>query len=97
MLFLSLGETGRITSRHLRVPSWRAVREKGHNEISTDFPFWNDPVLAESERKLTAIMFTDVVGYTALAQRDEHAAMSLLERHDELLRPVIARSVNPST
>jgi TolB-like protein/class 3 adenylate cyclase/Flp pilus assembly protein TadD len=43
------------------------------------------------ERKLAAIMFTDMVGFTALAQRDEALALELLETHRELLRPVFVR------
>ena len=36
-------------------------------------------------------MFTDVVGYTALAQVDERAAMEMLEKHNELLRPLFTK------
>ena len=32
-------------------------------------------------------MFTDLVGYSTLAQRDEKAALALLDRHNQLLRP----------
>ena len=39
------------------------------------------------QRKLAAIMFTDMVGYSALAQRDEGLALELLEEHRALLRP----------
>ena len=39
------------------------------------------------ERKLAAIMFTDMLGYSALAQRDEELALGLLEEHRALLRP----------
>src|ERR1700738_4432144 len=39
------------------------------------------------KRKLAAIMFTDMVGYRALAQRDEGLALELLEEHRTLLRP----------
>jgi TolB-like protein/class 3 adenylate cyclase/Tfp pilus assembly protein PilF len=37
-------------------------------------------------RKLAAIMFTDMVGYSALAQRDEALALELLEEHRGVLR-----------
>src|SRR6266481_6195205 len=39
------------------------------------------------ERKLAAIMFTDMVGYSALAQHNEALALELLEEHPGLLRP----------
>jgi TolB-like protein/class 3 adenylate cyclase/Flp pilus assembly protein TadD len=42
-------------------------------------------------RKLAAIMFTDMVGYRALAQRDEALALELLEEHRQLLRAVFSR------
>src|SRR5689334_19345771 len=43
------------------------------------------------ERKLAAIMFTDMVGYSALAQRDDKLALELLEEHRELLREIFPR------
>jgi adenylate cyclase len=36
-------------------------------------------------------MFTDMVGYSALVQADEAAALSVLDRHNRLLRPLFAR------
>lgn len=43
------------------------------------------------ERKLAAIMFTDMVGYSALAQRDDKVALELLEEHRRLLREIFPR------
>ena len=42
---------------------------------------------SSEQGKLAAIMFTDMVGYTALAQRDEALALELLEEHRAFLRP----------
>jgi adenylate cyclase len=38
------------------------------------------------ERRLAAILFTDVVGYTALMNRDEAAGRRVRARHEELVR-----------
>src|SRR5437879_12213550 len=43
------------------------------------------------QRKLAAIMFTDMVGYSALAQRDDKLALDLLEEHRQLLREIFPR------
>ena len=40
-------------------------------------------------RKLAAIMFTDMVGYSALAQRNEALALELLEEHRRILRALL--------
>jgi TolB-like protein len=36
-------------------------------------------------------MFTDIVGYSAITQRDESLALSLLDEHNKLMREVIAK------
>ena len=43
------------------------------------------------QRKLAAIMFTDMVGYSALSQRDSKLAVELLEEHRELLREIFPK------
>ena len=47
--------------------------------------------LTEGERKLAAIMFTDMVGFTALAQDDEARAMRLLEQQRRAVREVLPK------
>src|ERR1700722_2690000 len=49
------------------------------------------PTGSTEERKLAAIMFTDMVGYSALAQRDDKVALELLEEHRRLLRQIFPR------
>src|ERR1700720_2671643 len=49
------------------------------------------PTESTEERKLAAIMFTDIVGYSALAQRDDKLALELLEEHRRLLREIFPR------
>ena len=43
---------------------------------------------SREQRKLAAIMFTDMVGYSALSQRDGKLALELLEEHRELFRKI---------
>jgi adenylate cyclase len=47
--------------------------------------------MSAGRRRLAAIMFTDMVGYSALAQSDESTALGVLERHNALLRPIFAK------
>ena len=49
------------------------------------------PESETGERRLGAVMFTDVVGYSSLTSADEARALRLLEDHRTALRPVIGR------
>src|SRR5215831_64583 len=40
-------------------------------------------------RQLAAIMFTDIVGYTALMDNDEQKAFELLRKNREIQKPII--------
>ena len=42
-----------------------------------------------SSRQLAAIMFTDIVGYTALMGKDEQQAFDLLDKNRQIQRPII--------
>jgi len=50
-----------------------------------------DPQAAASRRELAAIMFSDIVGYTAIMGRDEQKAIRALAEHRELLRNLLPR------
>jgi len=43
------------------------------------------------ERKLAAIMFTDIAGYTEQMSKDEAVAISLLNKQESVLKPLIAK------
>ncbi|HVP22298.1 MAG TPA: adenylate/guanylate cyclase domain-containing protein [Conexivisphaerales archaeon] len=47
--------------------------------------------MSEGQRRLAAIMFTDMVGYTALGQRDEALSLALVEEQRNLIRPILKR------
>jgi adenylate cyclase len=45
----------------------------------------------QERRGLGAIMFTDVVGYTAITEKDENTALRLLEEHRSLLKGIFPK------
>ncbi len=46
--------------------------------------------MVEGSRRLAAIMFTDIVGYSASVQTNEAAALHRLREQEELVRPLVA-------
>lgn len=47
--------------------------------------------MSGEERRLAALMFTDIVGYSSLTQKNERLALELLEEHRKILRPIVSR------
>ena len=43
----------------------------------------------EGRRQLAAIMFTDIVGYTALMSKDELKTLQLLQQQRDIMKPLI--------
>ena len=48
--------------------------------------------MASSRKKITTIMFTDMVGYSKMVARDENSALTLLEEHNQLIFPFVEKS-----
>lgn len=48
------------------------------------------PSESKSSRKLAAILFADIVGYTALMQKGEGKAMTILDRYESVLNESVA-------
>ena len=63
-----------------------ATQDQSHNQIRDE-----KTKAQELGRRLAAIMFTDIVGFTAMAQRDESLSLALLEEHNRLLSPIFRR------
>ncbi len=51
----------------------------------------NDNNNTKKQRQLSAIMFTDMVGYSAVTQKNESLAIDLLIEHRKLLRPIFSK------
>ena len=47
--------------------------------------------MSQIERKLAAIMFTDIAGYTALSAKDSTKSSELLKTQRETLKPIVEK------
>ena len=47
--------------------------------------------MSESKRRLAAIMFTDIAGFTAFSAKNEVGALALLNKQRELLKPIVEK------
>ena len=45
--------------------------------------------MAESQIKVSSIMFTDIVGYSRMVARDESHALKLLDEHNNIIKKSI--------
>ena len=48
--------------------------------------------MSDTKRKLAAIVFTDIVGFTKLSSKNEPAALALLEKQRNLLKPIVEKN-----
>ena len=46
--------------------------------------------MSKSNNSQSTIMFTDIVGYSAMINKDETHALNLLVTHDKIIEPIIA-------
>ena len=47
--------------------------------------------MSKTKRKLAAIVFTDIQGFTSLSSQDEPAALKLLDKQRQLIKPIVKR------
>jgi adenylate cyclase len=64
---------------------------KSSKSSEQDAPLVQTQEKPDEGRRLAAVMFTDIVGYTALTQKDETIALEIVEEHRALLRPLFQR------
>ena len=68
------------------------IKDHGKINLSTkEIDSQNPALVIQGHRKLAAIMFTDIAGYTSLTQKNEILSLELLEEHRLILRQVFVQ------
>ena len=67
------------------------MREDRQNDFISYMPVDIVGVMSQGQRRLAAIMYTDMVGYTALGQKNEALSLALVEEQRRLVRPILSR------
>ena len=62
-------------------------RQPGQENESED----QEESVDKSKRQLAAIMFTDIAGYSRMANHDEKAALKLIKKQRRLLKPIVKK------
>ena len=60
--------------------------EKSLSDIGLNVNFVQDNI------SKSTIMFTDIVGYSAMVNKDQEHAMELLSMHDKIIEPIIKQN-----
>jgi len=51
----------------------------------------NVELIMQKHRKLAAIMFTDIVGYTSLMAKDEENALRILQKNRDVIKLLVGQ------
>ena len=84
----------RVTRGTVHDSKWRRLEVLASGEVAvkeSPVASTNEGQGPEGERRLAAIMFTDMVGFTALAQKDEQLAIAVLDEQRRFVRPILAK------